>query len=193
MRQAAGVQGGFSVRYGLVAVAAVVVIMVVLAYNGLVRRRNQVDNAWAQVDVQLRRRYDLIPNLVATVQGYAGHERATLEAVTAARVGALRAGGTHELAKADDRLTGALRGLFAVVEAYPELKANGNFLQLQAELAHTEDRTAYARQYFNDAVLSYNNAVGIFPRSLVAGATGFRQREYFRADGASAGPVTVRF
>jgi LemA protein len=184
------------VRYGLIAVAAVVVLillLVVLAHNGLVRRRNQVDNAWAQVDVQLRRRYDLIPNLVATVQGYAGHERATLEAVTAARAGALGAGGTAELARADERLTGALRGLFAIIEAYPDLKANGNFLQLQAELAHTEDRTAYARQYFNDAVLAYNNAVGVFPRSLVAGATGFRAREYFRADGASAGPVTVRF
>jgi LemA protein len=188
------------VRYGLVAVAAAVVlilVLVVLAYNGLVRRRNQVDNAWAQVDVQLHRRYDLIPNLVATVQGYAAHERATLERVTAARVNALRAAGgqasTGQLAHADDQLSGALRGLFAVIEAYPDLKANGNFLQLQQELAHTEDRTAYARQYFNDAVLAYNNAVGTFPRSVVAASTGFRAREYFRADGPASGPVTVRF
>jgi LemA protein len=184
------------VRYTLIAVIAAVVlilVLVVLSYNGLVRRRNQVDNAWAQVDVQLRRRYDLIPNLVATVQGYAQHERATLEAVTAARATALRAGNTAELAVADDRLSGALRGLFAVVEAYPDLKANGNFLHLQSELAHTEDRTAYARQYFNDAVLAYNNAAGTFPRSLVAGGFKFRQRDYFRADGASSGPVTVRF
>jgi len=184
------------VRYTLIAVIAAVVLillLVVVAYNGLVRRRNQVDNAWAQVDVQLRRRYDLIPNLVATVQGYAQHERATLEAVTTARAHALRAGSTGELAVADERLTGALRGLFAVIEAYPDLKSNTNFLQLQAELGHTEDRTAYARQYFNDAVLAYNNAVGTFPRSLVAGSFGFRTREYFRADGAASGPVSVRF
>jgi LemA protein len=185
-----------SVRYGLLAVAVAAVLVVLLAivsYNGLVRRRNHVDNAWAQVDVQLNRRYDLIPNLVATVQGYAAHERATLERVADARVSALRAAGPVQLAQADDQLSGALRGLFAVVEAYPDLKANGNFLQLQAELAHTEDRTAYARQYFNDAVLSYNNAVGTFPRSLVAATTGFRPREYFRADGPAGGPVSVRF
>ena len=167
-------------RYVLIAVAAVVLlllVLVVLAYSGLVRRRNQIDNAWAQVDVQLRRRYDLIPNLVATVQGYAGHERATLEAVARARAQAMNAGGTAELGQAELALTGALRGLLAVAEAYPELKANGNFLHLQEELARTEDRTAYARQYFNDAVLSYNNATGTFPRNLVAAMTGFRERE----------------
>jgi LemA protein len=187
------------VRYGLIAAAAVVLlisVLIVLAFNGLVRRRNHIDNAWAQVDVQLRRRYDLIPNLVATVQGYATHERSTLEAVTAARAWALQAvagGSRAELAQAEDYLAGALRGLFGLAEAYPDLKANGNFLQLQNELVHTEDRAAYARQYFNDAVLAYNNAVGTFPRSLVAGAFGFRIREYFRTDGAASGPVTVRF
>lgn len=175
------------------AVALLLFLSAVLAYNGLVRRRNQVDNAWAQVDVQLRRRYDLIPNLVATVQGYAGHERATLEAVARARAGAMRAGGTAELAHAEQALSGALRGLFAVVESYPQLKANGNFLQLQEELGHTEDRAAYARQYFNDAVLSYNNATGVFPRNLVAALGGFRPREYFRVEGPDSGPVTVRF
>jgi LemA protein len=180
----------------LVVAGAVVVLLllsVVLAYNGLVRRRNQVDNAWAQVDVQLRRRYDLIPNLVATVQGYAVHERGALEAVARARAQAMKAGGTAQLAHAEQALTGALRGLFAVVEAYPELKANGNFIQLQQELANTEDRTAYARQYFNDSVLSYNNAIGTFPRNLVAATSGFHARDYFRVEGADAGPVTVRF
>jgi LemA protein len=179
----------------VVAGAAVVVLLlsVVVAYNGLVRRRNQVDNAWAQVDVQLRRRYDLIPNLVATVQGYAAHERGALEAVARARAQAMNAGGTAELAHAEQALTGALRGLFAVVESYPQLKANENFVQLQQELANTEDRTAYARQYYNDSVLSYNNAVGTFPRNLVAATTGFRSRDYFRVEGADAGPVTVRF
>ena len=183
-------------RYVVIAAAVVVLLVllsVVLAYNGLVRRRNQVDNAWAQVDVQLRRRYDLIPNLVATVQGYAGHERATLDAVARARAQTMNAGGTAELGNAEANLTGALRGLLAVAESYPDLKANGNFLQLQEELAHTEDRTAYARQYFNDAVLSYNNATGVFPRNLVAAATGFRPREYFQVDGPASGPVSVRF
>ncbi len=175
------------------AVVVLLLLLVVLAYNGLVRRRNQVDNAWAQVDVQLKRRYDLVPNLVATVQGYAVHERGALEAVARARANAMNAGGTAQLAHAEQALTGALRGLFAVVEAYPALKANGNFLQLQEELAHTEDRTAYARQYFNDSVLSYNNATGTFPRNIVAAMTGFRAREYFRVEGAESGPVTVRF
>lgn len=175
------------------AVVVLLLVLFVLAYNGLVRRRNQVDNAWAQVDVQLKRRYDLIPNLVATVQGYAAHERDTLGAVAQARAQAMSAGGTAEQAQAEQRLTGALRGLLAVAEAYPELKANGNFLQLQEELGHTEDRTAYARQYFNDAVLSYNNAATTFPRNLVAAMTGFRTREYFRVEGAESGPVTVRF
>jgi LemA protein len=190
-----GVDRGQAVLTLSVAGAVVVVLLlsVVVAYNGLVRRRNQVDNAWAQVDVQLRRRYDLIPNLVATVQGYAAHERGALEAVARARAQAMNAGGTAELAHAEQALTGALRGLFAVVESYPQLKANENFIQLQQELANTEDRTAYARQYYNDSVLSYNNAIGTFPRNLVAATTGFRSRDYFRVEGADAGPVTVRF
>ncbi len=190
-----GVDRGQAVLTLSVAGAVVVVLLlsVVVAYNGLVRRRNQVDNAWAQVDVQLRRRYDLIPNLVATVQGYAAHERGALEAVARARAQAMNAGGTAELAHAEQALTGALRGLFAVVESYPQLKANENFIQLQQELANTEDRTAYARQYYNDSVLSYNNAIGTFPRNLVAATAGFRSRDYFRVEGADAGPVTVRF
>jgi LemA protein len=192
------------VRYVAIAAAVLAVVLLVsavLAYNGLVRRRNQVDNAWAQVDVQLRRRHDLVPNLVATVQGYAAHERATLEAVARARAAALGsggagspgAGGVVAVATAEQALGGALRGLFAVAEAYPALKADGTFGRLQEELAHTEDRAAYARQYFNDAVLAYNNAAAVFPRNLVAGLGGFRPREYFRVEGPESGPVTVRF
>jgi LemA protein len=166
---------------------------IVGTYNGLVRRRNQVDNAWGQVDVQLRRRYDLIPNLVETVRGYAQHERGTIEAVTQARAAALGARGPGAQAEADNMLTGALKSLFAVAEAYPDLKANGNFLQLQSELANTEDRAAYARQYYNDAVLAYNNAATTLPSALLAGPLGFHPREYFRVAGAEQGPVGVRF
>jgi LemA protein len=179
---------------GVVAVVGLLLLLwIVMTYNGLVRRRNQVDNAWGQIDVQLTRRYDLIPNLVETVQGYAGHERGTIEAVTRARAAALGAQGPAAQAEADNALTGTLKSLFAVAEAYPDLKANTNFLQLQSELANTEDRAAYARQYYNDAVLSYNNTVHTLPSALLAGPLGFRAREYFRATGAEQGPVTVRF
>lgn len=176
-----------------VVLVVLLVVFVVLTYNGLVRRRNQVDNAWGQVDVQLTRRYELIPNLVETVKGYARHEQSTFEQVTRARAQALSAQGPAEQAKADNALTGALKSLFAVSEAYPDLKASGNFRELQKELANTEDRTAYARQYYNDAVLSYNNTVHTIPTVLIAGPLGFRPREYFRAEGGEQGPVTVRF
>jgi LemA protein len=178
---------------GGIALVVLLLIFVVVTYNGLVRRRNQVDNAWGQVDVQLTRRYDLIPNLVETVKGYARHEQSTLEQVTRARAQALSAQGPAEQAAADNALTGALKSLFAVSEAYPDLKASGNFRELQEELANTEDRTAYARQYYNDAVLSYNNSVHTIPTVLIASPLGFRQREYFRAEGGEQGPVTVRF
>ncbi|HYY82610.1 MAG TPA: LemA family protein [Actinomycetes bacterium] len=177
-------------------VAALVVLLLIVAtalYNGLVRRRNQVDNAWSQIDVQLKRRYDLIPNLVETVKGYASHERSTLESVTAARANAISVQGPARQAQAENALTGALRSLFAVAESYPDLKANQNFLELQRELSATEDRAAYARQYYNDAVLSYNNAVTTLPRSLFAGMFGFRTREYFEAGGEERGPVRVQF
>jgi LemA protein len=180
----------------LVVIAVVVVLLLVvsvLIYNGLVRRRNQADNAWSQIDVQLKRRYDLIPNLVETVKGYAAHERGTLEAVTDARAQAISARGPADQASAENALTGALRSLFAVSESYPDLKANQNFLALQQELAETEDRTAYARQYYNDSVLSYNNAIGTVPQSIFAVVFGFRSREYFQAGGEERGPVRVQF
>jgi LemA protein len=177
----------------VVALVVLLLVFVVLTYNGLIRRRNQVDNAWGQVDVQLKRRYDLIPNLVETVQGYARHERSTFEHVTTARSRAIDAQGPAERAQADGALSGALKSLFAVSEAYPDLKASGNFRQLQDELSSTEDRAAYARQYYNDAVLSYNNAVHTIPTVMVAGPLGFRSREFFRAEGGEQDPVTVRF
>ena len=177
----------------VVAVVVVLLAFVVLTYNKLVRRRNQVDNAWGQVDVQLTRRYELIPNLVETVKGYARHEQQTLENVTRARAQALNAQGPAARAEADNQLTGALKSLFAVSEAYPDLKASQNFRELQQELANTEDRTAYARQYYNDSVLSYNNSVSTIPSVFVAGPMGFRGREFFRAEGGAQGPVTVRF
>jgi LemA protein len=187
---------GLPVTATLIVIAVVVVLLLVvsvLIYNGLVRRRNQVDNAWSQIDVQLKRRYDLIPNLVETVKGYAAHERGTLEAVTEARAQAISAQGPADQASADNVLTGALRSLFAVSESYPDLKANQSFLALQQELAETEDRAAYARQYYNDAVLSYNNAIGTVPQSIFAAMFGFRAREYFQAGGEERGPVRVQF
>ncbi len=180
-------------------VIAVVVLLLlvwgVTTYNRLVRQRNQVEAAGSQVDVQLKRRHDLIPNLVETVKGYAGHERATLEAVVAARQQAVSAesGTRPEQAAAENQLTQTLGRLFALSEAYPDLKANQNFLSLQAELSATEDKLAYARQFLNTAVQTLNTTVESFPSNLVANVGGFKQAEYFEAVGDERGPVTVRF
>ena len=183
----------------MIAVIVIVVIVVLLVgffwlgYNGLVKRRNQVDNAWSQIDVQLKRRHDLIPNLVETVKGYAAHERGTFEAVTQARANAINAQSPAEQAQAENVLSGALKSLFAVAEAYPDLKANQNFLNLQEELTATEDRIAYSRQFFNDSVLSYNNAIQTFPRNLLAGMFNFEKREFFEGAPGETGPVKVQF
>jgi LemA protein len=184
-----------TVIIGAIAAAVVLIVLIWLVgtYNKLVRRRTQVDNAWAQVDVQLTRRHDLIPNLVATVKGYAAHERGTFDAVTRARTAALGASGPSDRAETETALAGTLKTLFAVAEAYPDLKANTNFLALQQELATTEDKAAYARQYYNDAVLGLNNAVATFPTVLVAGVFGFRAREFFRAAQGDTAPVGVQF
>jgi LemA protein len=176
-------------RYGpevlwiVIAVVAALVVALILLYNNLVRLRNRVANAWAQVDVQLRRRYDLIPNLVETVKGYAEHERGTFEAVTEARARAQGAQGVQDQAQAENMLSQALGRLFAVAEAYPELQADENFRQLQDELAQTENRIAVSRQVYNDTVLTYNNAIQTFPALLVAGPFGFAAREFFEAEG----------
>ena len=180
----------------VIAVVAVVVLALILVYNGLVKARNRVDNAFAQIEVQQKRRYDLVPNLVETVKGYAAHERQTLEAVTAARTSAITAqaqGTVAAQAQAENVLTGALKSLFAVAEAYPDLKANQNFLNLQEELTATEDRIAYSRQFFNDAVLKYNNAIQTFPRNVLAGMFGFDRREFFDAEPGTEAPPAVQF
>jgi LemA protein len=183
-------------RVVLLVVLGILVLAVVYLiglYNGLVKSRNRIENAWSQIDVQLHRRYDLIPNLVETVKGYASHERDTLEAVIRARAAALGAQGVAEQAKAEDMITGALKSLLAVSEAYPDLKANQNFLHLQEELSGTEGRIAYARQYYNDAVFRYNTKIQSFPAVLVAGPLNFTAREYFEAPGSARGPVQVQF
>jgi LemA protein len=177
----------------ILGVVALLVLFVVALYNRLVAQRNRVDNAWSQVDVQLRRRYDLIPNLVETVKGYATHEQATFEKVVQARNGAMAATDVPQQAQAENVLTGALRQLFAVAEAYPDLKANQNFLALQEELTATEGRIAFARQFFNDTVLTFNNSVQQFPSLLIAGMFGFKAREFFEIEEGAAGPVQVDF
>jgi LemA protein len=169
------------------------VLALILIYNGLVRLRNRIDNAWSQIDVQLKRRYDLIPNLVETVKGYAAHERQVFENVTQARANAINAQGPAQQAEAENVLSGALKSLFAVAEAYPDLKANQNFLSLQEELTSTEDRVAYARQFYNDSVLSYNNKLQTFPRNVIAGMFNFETREYFEGEPEATGPVRVQF
>ncbi|HEX3731318.1 MAG TPA: LemA family protein [Mycobacteriales bacterium] len=162
-------------------------------FNRLVKRRNNVEASWGQIDVQLVRRHDLIPNLVATVQGYVAHERATLQAVTAARAQAITASGPAGRGDAEAGLTGALHGLFGLAEAYPDLKASQNFLALQHELANTENRITYARQFYNDAVLGLNNQVQSFPSMIVAGTAGFKVHEYFQAGLDARAPANVRF
>jgi LemA protein len=174
-------------------VAALLVIGGIVIYNRLVRLRNRVDNSWAQVDVQLKRRYDLVPNLVETVKGYAGHERETFEAVVSARNAAQAAATVQEQAQAENMLTAALRQLFALAEAYPELRANTNFQQLQAELADTENRIAVSRQIYNDSTLTYNNTVQTVPSNIVAGMTGFATRPYFEVEEDARSAPRVEF
>ncbi len=180
----------------MIAIIVVVVIVVlavaaILMYNNLVKLRNMVDNAWAQVDVQLQRRLDLIPNLVETVKGYASHERATLDEVIAARANVMGAKSPRDKMYAENALTGTLKSLFAVAEAYPDLKANINFQQLQSQLADTEDKISYMRQSYNDTVMKYNTAIQTFPGVLFSGA--FKPRESFDAAAAAETAPQVQF
>lgn len=177
----------------LIGAIIVVAILVIVLYNRLVQLRNRVDNSWAQVDVQLKRRYDLIPNVVETVKGYAAHERDTLEAVVEARNAAQAAQGPEQQAEAENMLTSALRRLFALAEAYPELRAAPNFADLQTQLAETENRIAVARQIYNDATLTFNNAVQTVPTNLVAAMTGFRARPFFEGGVEVETPPAVEF
>jgi LemA protein len=164
---------------GIIAILAVVLVSI---YNRLVTLRQRIKNAWAQIEVQLKRRYDLIPNLVSTVKGYAAHEKETFERVVQARNAAISAQGVQEQAGAENMLSGALRQLFALAESYPELKANTNFMQLQEELTNTEGKIAFSRQFYNDTVLKYNTAIQRFPAVMVAGMFGFHQEVYFNLD-----------
>jgi LemA protein len=177
----------------VVGVLVLILLWGVLSYNRFVSQRNLIRNAFANIDTELRRRYDLIPNLVETVRGYATHERQTFDSVTAARAAAVNAQGPAEQAKAENALSTTLRSLFAVSEAYPQLQASRNFADLQGELSDTESRIAYARQYYNDSVLTYNNAVQTVPTNIVAGIGGFTPRESFEAPDEERRPVQVRF
>ncbi len=177
-------------------VVAVIALVVVFAYNGLVRLRNQVDEAWNQINVQLKRRHDLIPNLVNAVKGYMDFEQEVLQNVTNARAAAVSAGAqgpqnAGQAAAAENVLTGALRSLFAVVENYPQLKANENVMQLQEELTTTENQIGFSRQHYNSTVRDYNTSVQTFPNVLIAGMLGFRGRDYFQIEEADAAVPTV--
>jgi len=169
-------------------------LYVIALYNGLVSLRNRCDNGWANIDTQLRRRYDLIPNLVETVKGYAKHEREVFENVTQARAQAINAGTVKDQGSAENTLQGALKSLFAVAENYPELKANQNFLMLQEELAGTESKIAYARQFYNDMVMKLNTKLQVFPSNIIGSTFGFKSKEYFQIDEPAAkAPVKVTF
>ncbi len=171
----------------IIGIVVIIVIAFIATYNGLVRLRNQVKNAWAQIDVQLKRRYDLIPNLVETVKGYAKHERETLDSVTNARNLAQQAASASvgERSKAEGELSSALSRLLAVVENYPDLKANQNFLALQEELTSTENKISFSRQFYNDSVMKYNNQTQMFPSNIIAGMTGFKASEFFEVEAAA--------
>lgn len=177
----------------LVLVLVALIAWLIGAYNGLIRLRNRVKNAWAQIDVQLKRRHDLIPNLVETAKGYMRHERETLEKVVQARSMAMNAHGVAETAEAENALTSTLKSLFAVVENYPDLKANQNMLQVQEELTSTENRIAFARQHYNDAVMMYNTGIEIFPRNIIAGMFNFTREESFTAPEEERAVPKVQF
>ncbi len=177
----------------IVAIIVVLAIIVIALYNNLVQLRNRVDNAWAQIDVQLQRRLDLIPNLVETVKGYAAHESGTLQKVTEARSAVAHAATPEQKMAADNVLSDTLKSLFAISEAYPDLKANQNFQQLQSEITATEDKISYMRQSYNDVVMKFNNAIETFPGMLVAGPFGFKKKESFDANAAAAGAPVVNF
>ncbi|RJP34274.1 MAG: LemA family protein [Candidatus Omnitrophota bacterium] len=167
---------------GIIIVAVIIILWVIGAYNGLIRFFNEVKNAWAQIDVQLKRRHDLIPNLVETVKGYAGHEKSTLEEVVKARSQAVTASGVQEQAQAESMLSGALGRLMVLVEQYPDLKANQNFLALQEELASTENKIGFARQFYNDQVMKYNTKIQSIPTNIIAGIFNFSAQAFFELE-----------
>lgn len=177
----------------IVILVIIIIVTIVHMYNNLVGLRNRVKNSYAQIDVQLKRRNDLIPNLVETVKGYAAHEKGVLEEVTKARTGVMNATTVEETSAADNQLTGALKTLFAVAENYPDLKANSNFQQLQSDLTDTEDKISYARQFYNDVVLKYNNACQQFPSNMLARLFGFKEETYFQVPESETAVPEVNF
>jgi LemA protein len=177
----------------VVGVVVLLLLVGVWTFNRLVSLRNRVDNGWSQIDVQLRRRYDLIPNLVESVKGYAAHEREVFEDVTNARARAMDASSVPDQAQAENQISRGMRQLLAVAENYPQLKANQNFLALQEELTATESKIAYARQFYNDEVMRLNTLIGSFPSNVIAGMFGFRPREFFDIEEPARGPATVDF
>jgi LemA protein len=181
----------FLVILALIAVA--IVIYAISAYNGLVNKRNKVANSWSQIEVQLKRRFDLIPNLLETVKGYAAHEKQTFEAVMQARNSYMSAGSHKDVIKANGELSQGLNRLFAVTEAYPELKANTNFQELQRELSKTEDKITFARQFYNDVTMEYNNAVQMFPTSIFANRFNFVEEPFFTIDEKEAQAPQIKF
>lgn len=175
-----------------IGIAIVVVLFIIYIYNSLIRLRLRVSNAWSQIDVQLKRRYDLIPNLIESVKGYMKHEKTVLENITKAR-SSLVSGSMEEKAKASNQITQALKSIFAVSENYPQLKANENFMQLQEELSGTESKIAYSRQFYNDSVMQYNEAIQVFPKNIFAKIFGFQQKEFFGVAGKEREAVKVQF
>ena len=176
----------------LIIVAVIVVLFLIYLYNSLIRLRMRVNNAWSQIDVQLKRRYDLIPNLIETVKGYMKHEKTVLENVTKARA-SLVTGTMEDKAKASNQITQALKSIFAIAESYPQLKANENFKHLQEELSGTESKIAYARQFYNDSVMQYNEALQVFPKNFFARLFGFQAREFFETKGKERENIKVQF
>ena len=177
----------------ILTILAVLVLFVVFLYNALIRLKNQVENAWAQIDVQLKRRYDLIPNLIETVKGYAKHEKGLLTDITKARSAVMSAEGAHKKAEASNMLSDTLKSLFAVAENYPDLKANENFLQLQEELSGTENKISYARQHYNDIVMVFNTKIQMFPNNVLSSTLGFKDKEMFDVPEAEKKNVKVQF
>lgn len=181
------------IMWVILGIIAVLVIWAIAIYNGLIRLKNRVDEAWSDIDVQTKRRYDLIPNLVSTVKGYAQHEKEVFEKVTEARTKAMGAQSTAAKAEAENMLSQTLKSLFAVAEAYPDLKANQNFLELQRELTDTEDKIQASRRFYNGNVRDFNTKIQVFPNNIFAGMLGFSSREFFEAAEGEKEPVKVEF
>ena len=181
------------IEWIITGIVVLIVLVFIFTYNRFVVLRNRIDNAWSQIDVQLKRRYDLIPNLIETVKGYAKHEKTVFTQVTAARTALMSATTMKDKSKANDVLSGTLKSLFAVAENYPTLKANENFMMLQEELSGTESKIAYSRQAYNDSVLAYNNGTQMFPGNVIAGMFNFKLREFFKTEGEEAKPIKVDF